>query len=403
MSIHFNLIGGSSVSDHGKFVYENYINGLPLVDDDDFIDRINDVIDKYKIDFIFPAHDSVVLKLSQEYEKGVLKCKVVTSCAKTCDISRSKKKTYEVLDGIVATPKIYNKPVDIQDVDLPVFLKPDVGQGSKGTYKAKTTDEIDFYLQRDPTLLLLEYLPGREYTVDCFTDTDGNLLFCEGRERKRVSGGISVNSETVKDGRFSELAKKINNKILFRGVWFFQVKEDNNGNLVLMEIAPRIAGTMGLVRCKGVNLALMSLFDMLGYKVSVLENSYDMIIDRALQSKYSHNINYDQVYLDFDDTVMVEGKMNLSVITFIFQCINNGIKVSLLTRHSGELNEILKKNRLENVFDEIFWVRDGSSKSSYIKNRNSIFIDDSFKERKEVCDLIKIPVFDTHMIECLIK
>ena len=30
-SIHFNLIGASSVEDHGRFVYENYIGNLPYI------------------------------------------------------------------------------------------------------------------------------------------------------------------------------------------------------------------------------------------------------------------------------------------------------------------------------------------------------------------------------------
>jgi len=35
-SIHFELIGASSVpSNHGKFVYKNYIEGIPYIDDED--------------------------------------------------------------------------------------------------------------------------------------------------------------------------------------------------------------------------------------------------------------------------------------------------------------------------------------------------------------------------------
>jgi hypothetical protein len=60
------------------------------------------------------------------------------------------------------------------------------------------------------------------------------------------------------------LANKINKKLHFRGVWFFQVKENINGDLSLLEIAPRVAGTMALSRLKGVNLPLMSLFDFSG-------------------------------------------------------------------------------------------------------------------------------------------
>lgn len=402
-STHFRLYGGSSVPDHGRMVYDNYIDKLPQVDDDDFINRINEIIGQYNIDFIFPAHDSVVLKLAQEYEKGLLNCKVVTSSALACEIARSKRQTYETLDGVIPTPLIYNTDNEIDDNKFPLFLKPDVGQGSKGTYKASSIEDVKFYMQKDSTLLALEFLPGKEYTVDCFTDNSGKLLFCEGRERKRISGGISVDSETVRDDRFSEYASKINTTIKFNGAWFFQVKENATGELVLMEIATRIAGTMGLVRCKGVNLALLSLFNMLGYDLGILENNYEMSIDRALQNKYIHNIDYNHVYLDFDDTIVLDDKINLQAITFVFQCINNGIKVHLLTRHKGILDETLINHRLSDVFDEVIWIKDDGKKSDYIKQKDAIFIDDSFAERKEVYGTLKIPVFDTHMLEGLIR
>lgn len=403
LSTHFSIYGGSSVNDHGRVVYENYIDGLPFVDDPDFIKKLNIIIDKFKIDFIFPAHDSVVLKLAQEYEKGLLRCKVITSSAETCEISRSKMKTYSKLDSVIDTPRMYKDIREINEETLPVFLKPDVGQGSKGTFKARTIEDVKFYYKKDPTLLFLEYLPGKEYTIDCFTNSDGELLFCEGRERKRVSGGISVDSGTVKDNRFYDLGRKINNTIKFKGVWFFQLKERENGDLVLMEIAPRIAGTMGLVRCKGVNLALLSLFDAMGYELDIIENNYEMSIERALQNKYIHNIDYRHVYIDFDDTVKINEKINLQIMAFVFQCINNGVIVYLLTRHAGIINDTLRKYRLTSIFDNIIWVKDGSSKSSYIKYEDSIFIDDSFAERKEVGESLKIPVFDTHMLEGLME
>ena len=61
----FVLFGGSSIDDHGKYVYNNYIPNIPFIDDDNFLEFINSVIEKYSIDLIYPAHDDVVLKLAQ--------------------------------------------------------------------------------------------------------------------------------------------------------------------------------------------------------------------------------------------------------------------------------------------------------------------------------------------------
>jgi len=81
-SAHFELVGGSSVDDHGRFVYKNYIDDIPFADDPAFVEKINAIVNEHDIDYLFPAHDSVVLKLAQERDK--LGCDVITSPVETC-------------------------------------------------------------------------------------------------------------------------------------------------------------------------------------------------------------------------------------------------------------------------------------------------------------------------------
>jgi hypothetical protein len=268
---------------------------------------------------------------------------------------------------------------------------------------AKNREDIAFYFKKDPSLLLLEFLPDKEYTIDCFTSKNGEVLCAEGRERIRIANGISVNSATSNDPRFKEVAEKINRELKLRGVWFFQLKQRESGELVLMEIAPRVAGTMGLVRCKGVNLPLLSLFDALDYDVSVFENKNSMVIDRALQNAYKHDINYQHVYLDFDDLVIFEGKVNPVVMAFVYQCFNKNIAVHLITKHKDDLPATLQKYRLDKTFDDIIWIGKEEEKHVHITEKDAILVDDSYAERKRVHDELGIPTFDAHGIESLME
>lgn len=403
-SPHFTLFGASSVDDHGRFVYKNYISDIPHVSSPDFIDKLNQIVTQYGISFIFPAHDHVVLKLARARQTGALKCEPITSPAPTCEIACSKSRTAAFFRGVIPTTRIFPDLAAVSDRDLPVFLKPDAGQGSKGTHLARTVEDIRYYRHKDPSLLIMEYLPGGEYTVDCFTGRDGRLMFCEGRARNRISNGISVNCNRVTDGRLQDLARKINGKLKLRWAWFFQVKENANSELVLMEFAPRVAGTMGLTRAKGANLVLLSLFDALGYDVDVFENNYDITIDRSLKSRYKHNMRYSRAYLDFDDLLIFEKKVNPRMMAFLYQCINKGVTLHLLTRHKGNIAESLARHRLGQVFDEVIVIQNESDeKYRHIATKDAIFIDDSFSERKRVHDELGIPVFDAHMIESLIE
>jgi anti-anti-sigma regulatory factor len=397
-STHFNLYGASSVDDHGKFVYKNYIDELINMDAPDFIDKLNKIIDLYKIDFIIPAHDSAIVTLSENESR--IMAVVVTSFAETCRICRSKGETYGLFEKLIPTPHVYHM-ADM--MKFPVFLKPDIGQGTRGTYTVYCKEDVDFYFNRDDTLLALEYLPGREYTIDCFTNKEGKLLFAEGRVRSRISNGISVNSKQVKNAQFQELAEIINQTLPFRGVWFFQVKERNGGEMVLMEISPRIAGTMALFRNTGVNFILLSLFDRMGYDVTVIQNDYKIEIDRALFARYTLNITYDYVYIDFDDTIIVDESVNTTVIKFLYQARNNNKKIVLLTKHLHCVQEKLHRFALSSLlFDEIIQIQGSEQKRHHIKNMNSIFIDDSFEERKEIAQHLKIPVFGLDAIESLL-
>ncbi|KKR22182.1 MAG: Carbamoylphosphate synthase large subunit short form [Candidatus Moranbacteria bacterium GW2011_GWA2_39_41] len=393
----FKIYGASSVDDHGKFVYEDYIGGMPFVDDDKFIDSMEDVIKKYSIDFVFPAHDSAVLKLSQCQDK--LSAIIVTSPLETCKICRSKVETYKVFRDIINTPITFGV---MDNLKFPIFAKPDVGQGSKGISKISSVEELRFLIKKDKSLMLLEYLPGKEYTIDCFTDNKGELLFVQGRERVRVSNGISVNSKLADNSLFLEIAKKINSTLVFRGVWFFQVKENANKKLILLEIAPRVAGTMALSRIRGVNLPLLSLYDFMGINVSILMNSFEVEIDRALSEKYKTNIAYDNMYIDFDDTLIIDNKsVNLKAISLVYECINKNKSVFLITKHAEDVYKSLEWYKIStSIFTEIIHLKDGEQKFDFIKP-NSIFVDDSFSERRSVLEKMEIPVFDLSGIDCL--
>lgn len=394
------LYGASSVSDHGEFVYENYIPGVPFVSSDSFISEINRISSNYNIDYIIPAHDLVILKLAEAANRGALVCKLLTSPYETCTVCCSKKLTHECFAGILTLPHLYNSLSEVSE--WPVFLKPDVGCGSRGTAKARTRAEADYHMILSDGLLVFEYLPGKEYTVDCFTDRHGNLLFFGGRERTRISNGISVRTVPIDDPKFRHIAEIINQTLVIRGMWFFQVKENNLGQLALMEVAPRLAGAMGLYRNLGINFALMSLYDAEGHDISVLKNNYPIIFDRALESKFTIGLQYEHVYVDYDDCLLLGGELNIQMIAFLYQCVNRGISITLLTRFVGDLNASLERHRIKPLFDQVIQIHETTPKSIFLKHPQSIFIDDSFAERLEVLGKTSVPVFAPDAIESLI-
>jgi len=400
-STKYELIGGSCNYDHGSFVYKEIIENLPFITDEsgqEEIDCFERAISGFDIDFIYPAMDGVIATFGK-YESRFKETLIIPN-PKTASICRSKKQTYLKLKGVVELPHVYTSIDDVKA--FPVFVKPDKGQGAVGARIIPDENELrKVDLNKN---IVLEYLPGKEYTVDCFTNAEGVLVYAKGRGRKRIKNGISVNCTFENNPLFEKIAQAINSVLRQKGGWFFQVKEAKDGTLKLLEVAARIAGTSAISRNIGANLPLLTLDLFNGIAINdVVLNHYNIELDRALNNVFRLELAYSNVYIDYDDTVLHGDRINTSVVKFLYQCINNGKRIVLLSKHAGDLNEALKHYRINTLFDKVIHLSKDQEKKDYITSSDSIFIDDSYGERKAVNSALQIPVFDTHMIECLME
>lgn len=388
-STHFDLVGGSSVDDHGSFVYEQYIGGLPMHTSPNFLAELTAIIEEHQIDALYPTMDAVAETLHNLAEQ--LGVRVIGSSKETTAICASKNKTYAALKDLIPTPSQYK---DLGDVDsYPIFIKPDRGYGARGALRVNDKSSAIHALNSagNSNMLLLEYLPGKEWTIDCFSDRHGKLRFHGVRGRNRVSNGISVNTKPCNEfaKEFEQWADTINMTLKPRGAWFFQAKLDSTGKPKLLEVAARLAGSSALFRIKGVNFALLSTFDAFEQDVEILVNDFEVELDRALSNRYKIDINYTHIYVDLDDCLIVSGKINYELVAFLYKAIDEGKRICLITRHRGNLQATLKKYRLTQIFDEIVHVTDGQPKSIFMTAEKAVFIDDSFTERKQVAQVKK--------------
>lgn len=392
--VNINVFGASSIDRHGSYVFENYTSGLPMITAADFYDKFNELLAKWNIDVVFPTHDTVATVFADNADK--INAKIIAADKETSAICRDKEKTYNALDGCDFVPQTFDK---IEK--YPVFIKPKESQGAVGAKLIKSEKDIpDVDLSE---YVICEYLPGEEYTVDCLTDKDGILRFVSPRSRKRLMAGISMAGETEElTPEIENMAKEINNRMNFMGLWWFQIKQDINGKWKLLEVSTRCAGTMALTRMRGVNLPLLSVYTAMGYDITVEPNKYRVKMDSALVRRYKIDYEYNTVYFDFDDTLIVRDKVNLKAIWFLYQCQNCGKHVILLTKHEHELEDSMKKYHIDaSLFDEIIHISQESNKAEYIKPEQAIFIDNAYAERHAVQIAHNIPVFDVDCLDVL--
>lgn len=400
---HVNVFGASGKNDHASFVYpeDRYIEDDFYIDNHEFIYKFNLLLESRKIDFIYPTHDTIACFLAEHQTE--LAAQVITSCAETNRIARHKNETYQIFQAFDFCPKQYTLPHT--NLPFPVFLKPDDGQGGKGTFLAENQADLNFYLTKNPALLVSEFLPGDELSVDCFTDKNRQLLFIGPRTRERVQMGISFRSTSVPlTDEILYIAQCINETLHLNGAWFFQVKQDHHGRFKLLEFAPRQSSTMGLYRHSGINFALLSLFNALGKPVEIMQNDYPIQLDRCLYNRYKAELTYLRVYIDLDETLIVGTHVHPLAMAFLYQCRNQAISVVLLTKHRYDLQTTLRACGIaETLFESIVQLTENQEKSDFIDADGAIFIDNYWFDRRAVKQKLGIPVFDVDAIDCLLN
>ena len=356
---------------------------------------------------IFPAHDYVLDYLRNNQESLTW----IGSDAPTIGLTRDKKSMYKFMEKSSAlreySPKTF-LPLEVQIEDLPVYSKPNLGYGSQGHQTHRDIAKLEEFMKTSPEQVITEVLEGDEYTVECFTSFDGTLVYAEGRLRKRIRMGTSLSfeapSDLVKDS-LTSIAKALNSEISFNGPWYFQVKAKNIecSDFKILEVSTRLPGSSVWARANGVNLAEMSVWNHLHYQVSALTNSITVHLERELTSKLSFPTDYQEIYIDLDETIIVKSMLNPWAVAFLIQQRNFGKRIHLISKSlEKDLKLYLNKHHIEFLFDTVHHLDILEKKSDYVQSTNGIFIDDSFSERLEVKNSLNIPCYGPDIFQLLV-
>jgi carbamoyl-phosphate synthase large subunit len=111
--------------------------------------------------------------------------------------------------------------------------------------------------------IIQEFVQGIEYTVDAFSDFDGNIVSVVPRERIDVVDGESYKSRTVHDKEIIENSRKLIEKLGTIGHVTIQCIKRGVG-LKFVEVNPRFGGACALSIAAGVNTPLFLLYLIAG-------------------------------------------------------------------------------------------------------------------------------------------
>lgn len=164
---------------------------------------------------------------------------------------------YERVRGEFPVPGTYLTPPD--DLAFPCFVKPRMGKGGRGAALCRDHAELTLRLRGSDDLLIQEYLPGAEYSVDVLADLDGHPLVAVPRLHLMVHERASVRGQVLHDETIERLCLQLAAALHVKGPVSMQLRCDASGAAHFLEVNPRMGGSTYFAALAGVNMAALCL------------------------------------------------------------------------------------------------------------------------------------------------
>lgn len=288
---------------------------VPPGDSPDYVDKLFDICIKESIDIILPIMSAELEALSTEKSKFFnIGTTVSVSDIDKLRIANDKLKLFDFMknEGLLCADYISVDSIEelIEGAnklgygEKKVCLKANHASGSRGfrildnsqnkfkrfisekpTSATVTLEEMVQILQTTnsfPSLMLMEYLPGAEYTVDLVAK-DGKVRFCGCRKSLRMDNSIMLDSVVVDNKAVSDNCIAVTEKLGLSGNIGFDVRERADGTPIIMECNPRITAGIPVFNIAGMNLPYLNIKCLLGESVDEVSLSYGTVVRRRWQ------------------------------------------------------------------------------------------------------------------------
>ncbi len=176
-----------------------------------FAEATLEVCRRLRVDALIPTVDDELLPLARMRatfaRDGIV---LVLARESTLQACLDKWELHQRCRASVRVPgcRLADEHLDPSAPTLPAIVKPRSGSGSRGVRLVAHRDELA-RLPRDGTLLVQEYLPGPEWSIDVLADSGGAVLAAVPRARLKIDSGVAIAGRTLHDGRLESFGRTV--------------------------------------------------------------------------------------------------------------------------------------------------------------------------------------------------
>lgn len=235
-------------------------------------------------DLVIPLNDFVAIMLSQHKEEMKPYVDIAANDWDVFQYASDKLKTMKVcMDNNIPCPKTYvadETLTDLSALDLqyPICIKPRTGFSAVGFRMIENPDHLEEIVkatkEKYGAPLIQEYIPQTDlqYKAEIFVDKNGEIKSACVFSKVRwypIDGGSSTLNMTVDRPDIVESCRKLLKAIHWHGYADIDLIQDPRDNVAkIMEINPRITGSVKICYACGVNFSEQILQDYLNIPVA---------------------------------------------------------------------------------------------------------------------------------------
>lgn len=211
----------------------------------EFLGWLGDFVVDKTIDKVFVTNCKMLKFLYDNWDDIPCMEKLAVASKENLAPCLFKNKLYELLPDI--SPRIADSHLSAPE-GVELFAKPRYSSSAEGARKIVNTFEA--WTGVTSSDIVTEYLPGAEFTVDCVSTPEGELVDWNVRVRTRIRDGITSFGRSAPEywDAIGDHVKKIASKLKLPYFWFAQFKFDSNGVPKLLEVNCRISGSFCITK-----------------------------------------------------------------------------------------------------------------------------------------------------------
>ncbi len=312
------LIGADMNDDPTMLSMVDAYYPVPRGDDSQYVDVLLEICRKESVDVLLPIMSVELNALARNRERfAQIGTQVSVSAETALEIANNKLSLFDYMreNGLpCADYRAVKNTRELEEAALAlgyphkrVCVKVTQGSGSRGfrildakqsRYEALFHDkpssavismeELTAILREReemPEMLVMEYLPGTEYTVDLLAD-HGKVLYNCCRKSTLMENSIMLDGVTVDAPEVLKLCADVTEKLGLDGNIGFDIRERADGMPLIMECNPRLTAGVPMFRAAGVNLPYLCVKKLMGEELPPLTMKTGMKMKRRWSEMY---------------------------------------------------------------------------------------------------------------------